>query len=249
LFSQQQNNPFVTSPFIGEKLDRIEENYFHLFPAVTNFQEASFYLNPDSSLTLNLKYKQRDQLIDTTMLYMYSLSQLRNRINQVLLADIKANKVEEIGLSNADTSYAGTVYSFDGKQIRLIKKGFTNSPNNYNDQNYLPQFNYSDISTVTISESSIAVKIVGSLFGMLVGGLVGYALTPEPRQPETFPDNFIQPWEEATKSMANMFIGMGIGGLLGFFIGGAIDVPVDYDVMSPGTKTIIYDNSLLSKRK
>jgi hypothetical protein len=61
LFSQQHNNPFVTSPFIGEKLDRIEENYFHLFPTVTNFQEATFYLNPDSSLTFNLKYKQKDQ--------------------------------------------------------------------------------------------------------------------------------------------------------------------------------------------
>ncbi|HEX9253321.1 MAG TPA: hypothetical protein VF870_13830 [Ignavibacteriaceae bacterium] len=249
LFSQQQNNPFVTSHFIGEKLDRIEENYFHLFPAVTNFQEATFFLNQDSSLTLNLKYKQRDQLIDTTMLYMYSLYQLRNRINQVVLEDIRENKVKEIKLSNTDTTYAGTVYSFDGKQIRLIKKGYTNSPNNYNDQNYLPQFNYSDIRTVTIGESSTAVKIVGSLLGMLVGGLVGFALTPEPRQPETFPEAIFLPMEEASKSMANTFIGLGIGGLLGFFIGGAIDVPVDYDVMSPGTKTIIYDNSLLSKRK
>jgi len=249
LFSQKQHNPFIASPFIGEKLDRIEENYFHLFPAVTNFQEATFYLNPDSSLTLNLKFKQKDQLIDTTMLYMYSLSQLRSKINQVLLADIRENKVEEIELSNTDTAYAGTVYSFDGKQIRLIKKGFTNLVNNYNDQNYLPQFNYSDIRTVTLSESSTALKIVGSLLGMLVGGIVGYASTPEPRQPETIPEAFFLPMEEASKSMANMFIGMGIGGLLGFIIGGAIEVPIEYDVMSPGTKTIIYENSLLSKRK
>ena len=42
VFSQQQNNPFIASPFIGDKLDRIEENYLQLFPAVTNFQEATF---------------------------------------------------------------------------------------------------------------------------------------------------------------------------------------------------------------
>ena len=249
VFSQQQNNPFIASPFIGDKLDRIEENYLQLFPAVTNFQEATFYLNPDSSLTLNIKYKLKDQVIDTTMLYMYSLSQLRNKINQVVLKDIRENRVEEIELGIVNNSYAGTVYSFDGKQIKLIKKGLSNSPNDYNDQNYLPQFNYSDIKTLTISESSTAVTIMSSLLGMLVGGLIGSALTPEPRQPETFPEAFIQPWEDASKSMANVLIGVGIGGLLGFIIGGAIEVPVDYDVMSPGTKTIIYENSLLSKRK
>gem|GEM_PF-3334292 len=249
LLPKEQLKPFIVSPFIGEKLDRIEENYFHLFPAITNFQEATFYLNPDSSLTLNIMFKQKNQLIDTTMLYIYSLTQLRNKINQVLLADIRENKVEEIELSNVSTSYAGTVYSFDGKQIRLIKKGFSNSMNNYSDQNYLPQFNYSDIRTVTISESSTAIKIMSSLLGMLVGGLIGSALTPEPKHTESFPEAFIEPFESASKSMANTFIGIGIGGLLGFIVGGAIEVPVEYDVMSPGTKTIIYENSLLSKKK
>lgn len=249
LFSQQHNKPFIVSPFIEDKLDRIEENYFHLFPVLTNFQEATFYLNPDSSLTLNLKFKKNNQLIDTTTLYPYSLAQLRNKIHQVLLADIRENKVEEIEFSNEKTSYAGIVYSFDGKGIRLIEKGFGNLEDNYGNQNYLPQFNYSDIRTVTISESTTAVKIMTCLLGMLAGGLIGAALTPEPRQPESFPDVFIEPWEDASKSMANTLIGIGIGGLFGFAIGGAIQVPVEYNVMNPGTKTIILENSLLSKNK
>jgi len=245
LFSQQYDKPFIVSPFIEDKLDRIEEKYFHLFPVLTNFQEATFYLNPDSSLTLNLKFKKNNQLIDTTTLYPYSLAQLRSKIHQVLLTDIRENKVEEIEFSNEKTSYAGTVYSFDGKQIRLIEKGFGNLEDNYEKQNILPQFNYSDIRTVTISESSTAVKIMTGLLGMLAGGLIGSALTPEPRQPETF----FEPWEDASKSMANTLIGIGIGGLFGFAIGDAIQVPVEYNVMNPGTKTIILENSLLSKNK
>ena len=178
-------------------------------------------------------------------MYPYSLAQLRNKIHQILFTDIRENKIEEIEFSNEKTSYAGTVYSFDGKQIRLIEKGFGNLEDYYGNQNYLPLFNYSDIRTVTISESTAAVKIITCLLGMLAGGLIGSALTPETRQPETF----FEPWEDASKSMANTLIGIGIGGLFGFAIGGAIQVPVEYNVMNPGTKTIILENSLLSKNK
>ena len=69
LFAQGLTEPFIVSPFIGEKLDRIEENYFNLCPEIKNFQEATFYLNPNSSLILLTKFKQNNQLIDTTIAY------------------------------------------------------------------------------------------------------------------------------------------------------------------------------------
>ena len=45
--SQERLQPFVISPFIGDKLDRVEEEYFKIFPTLTDFQEAVFYINPE----------------------------------------------------------------------------------------------------------------------------------------------------------------------------------------------------------
>ena len=67
LFSQEQLKPFVISPFIGEKLDRIEEDYFILFPVISDFQEATFYLKSDSSLIVNIKGYYHNVFIDSTM--------------------------------------------------------------------------------------------------------------------------------------------------------------------------------------
>jgi hypothetical protein len=246
LFAQEQLTPFVLSPLIGEKLDRVEESYFNLFSGVPSFNEATFYLDADSSLFINIQFYEKDLLKDTLIVSKLSLPNLRDRINDVILKDIKAGRVEELEfITENNEKHKGTVYSFDGKQIRLIEPGFSNLVNNYSDQNYLPQFNYSDINTVSRSESSTAVTIMISLIGMLAGGLIGEALTSEPRQPETFPEIFVEPIEDEYKSMANTLIGIGVGGLIGFFVGRAIQVPVEYDCLDSETKRIINDNSLL----
>ena len=47
--AQNLGEPITVSPFIGEKLDRVERDYFKLFPQFDGFEEAVFYLNPDST--------------------------------------------------------------------------------------------------------------------------------------------------------------------------------------------------------
>ena len=96
LFAQEQLTPFVLSPFIGEKLDRVEESYFNLFSGVTSFNEATFYLDADSSLFINIKFYEENLLIDTLIISILSPQYLQNKINEVILKDIKEGIVEEL---------------------------------------------------------------------------------------------------------------------------------------------------------
>ncbi len=58
-------NPIIVSPLIGEKLDRVERDYFGLFPHINGFEEAVFYLNPDSSLMVEIWYRSNSEVRDT----------------------------------------------------------------------------------------------------------------------------------------------------------------------------------------
>ena len=62
--AQEKYPQLIINPFIGEKLDRNEEEYFQLFPTVLDFQEATFYLNQDNTITVDIKFYSNNQLID-----------------------------------------------------------------------------------------------------------------------------------------------------------------------------------------
>ena len=64
---QAQEEPIEISPFIGKKLDNVERDYFYLLPKIEGFHEAIFYLNPDSSLKVNIQFKDEGILRDTVL--------------------------------------------------------------------------------------------------------------------------------------------------------------------------------------
>lgn len=227
LYAQETREPFGVSPFIGDKLDKIEEDYFHIFPGVSDFQEATFYLNSDSSLQLNLKCYFKNAFVDSTLQYNFSLSHLRNRINQVILRDIQSRKVQKLEFSSdSNLVYEGNVYSFNGEQIKLFKYGFADFNNDK--EKYLSTLEYSKLKTVTINEHSIVLGILGCGVGILAGAKIGPAVL-----------------ERGDGLDFRDVIGGVIGGISGFVIGSIIKIPFEYDLLSPEGKQIIYENSLL----
>ena len=121
-----QNNELVTvSPVIGDKLDRIEEEYFRLVPAFSNVQEAVFYLNPDSSLNVFVIYEFNGVKKDTLLLNYISLSRLRKFIDYQLTQKIKLDqKIERGKYVNVITqtdSINGELLSIDSSNVVLLK--------------------------------------------------------------------------------------------------------------------------------
>ncbi|MDX1701397.1 MAG: hypothetical protein R3250_12310, partial [Melioribacteraceae bacterium] len=56
-FSQELEEPTAIHPFIGKKLDRIEEEYFKFFPQIDSLHQARFYHNPDGIISARVEYE------------------------------------------------------------------------------------------------------------------------------------------------------------------------------------------------
>lgn len=244
IHAQANQQPFVVSPFIGNKLDRVEENYFNLFPAFTDFREAVFYLNPDSTLNVKIKAVFNNVPVDTTIRYDRSLSYLRYKINQRVLADIRQGKVQELKLSTSeDTVYDGTVYSYDNRQIKFIEKGFNGSNEGSNQGDYLKTFDYFGVNTVTVNQSNTPLTFFTGLTGAVAGGIITASF--DPRLPtKVFMYN---PVYDFIHALPYALPGAVLGGFIGYLIGKLIKLPAHYDVSDPEAEDILYENSLLPK--
>ena len=251
IYPQQTLKPIVVSPLIGEKLDRVEEDYFNLFPVITDFQEATFYLNSDSTLLVNIKGNHRSTFIDTTLACNISISDLKDKLDQILLDDIENNRVQKLELSTKDNKiFEGTVYSINNDKINLVKKDFDyiNSMNSKDE--YFQVLDYSHLNTVTVNENNDGITILSVIAGMVVGCLLGVAIAPEPTlwEPKTYSWGLLvadAPYMDNSKTYIFGILGLCIGGVTGYFIGNSIKIPIEYDILDPKAKKIIYDNSLL----
>jgi len=235
LFSQQQLHPIIISPLIGEKLDRVEESYFNLFPGVTSFNEATFYLDADSSLFININFYENNLLKDTLIISKRTPQILRNKINEVILNDIKKSRVEELEfITENNEKYGGTVFSFDSEQIKLIENGFA-KVNDYNKkEDYISFLSYSKIEKMKIDKSSTGILFLSTIIGAVSGWFIGGALAPEPETGK---------WDFSGLGYA--FLGSTIGSIIGYVVGNTIQVPEEYDAIDSETKRIINKNSLL----
>ncbi len=240
LNGQESQKPFIISPFIDEKLDKIEANYFEFFPTFRDFQEATFYLKPDSTLSTNIKYMWNNRLIDTTATYKdkSTLLKLRNRINEKLIKDIKDKKVEELGLTiENNLLYRGNIYSsFDGK-IKFIKAGFTELKADDIIEDYIPTIYYSEIKTVTTYENDTGVILLSTAVGIGAGIGLGVLLGPVLMERDEGMLDF--------RELGGGVIGGIIGSLIGLGVGYIIKIPVGYDIMDPEARRILRENSLL----
>ena len=233
-YSQDNLRLVVLSPFIGEKLDSIEQNYFYVFPGVSDLQEATFYVDQDSSLSFNIKYYLNNKLIDTsaTYTYKYPLSYLRDKIAQVLVKDIKEGKVNELEFNTSDNQiFEGTVYSSDDEQIMLIKNGFTELKDYKEQEDYISMLKYPNIKSMKINTTSTEFIVLSTLALGIMGGFAGASLGQEEK--------------ESYSQTIGGIVGALIGSVVGFAIGMIVKLPAEYDIIDSDTKQIIKENSLL----
>ena len=240
LFSQEQSKPIIISPFIGEKLNSIESEYFEIYPSFIQLQEATFFLNPDGTLTSNIKYLLDNRPIDTTTTYTdkNTLPQLRHKINQKIIKDIKDDKVLDCRLTTKNNiTYNGNIYSFKDEKIQLVKEDFVQIKSDAVKDEDVPVINFSEINNFTIYDSDAGVIVLSTAIGIAAGIGIGILLAPVV-YPED--DDFLNLEEPIGGAIGGV-----VGGLLGLVVGYLIKVPIEYQTTDPEVRRIIRDNSLL----
>lgn len=78
--AQKDFLPYIVNPLIGDTLSLEERNYYQLFPKLDEFHSAVFFLNPDSTLSANVKYSDNGILKDTLIENYKSLKSLNYHI-------------------------------------------------------------------------------------------------------------------------------------------------------------------------
>ncbi len=247
IMSQEKLQPFVVSPFIGDKLDRVEEEYFKIFPNFTDFQEAEFYVNTDSSLNVKIKVWHKNTLVDTTIRHWNSTSYLKGIIDQRIWTDINQGKVKELTFTtNKDSIIAGTVYAYENKQITFIQEGFNEINGEKDREKYLQKLNYFGVDKITVNETGYRVSAITGTIGFIAGGMVAFLIAPKDNGSSSFYGmNFNT--LETFGIIIKVLIGGAIGWVMGFLIGLPFEYPVDYHTNDPEAENILYENALLKK--
>ena len=207
---QEDRIPVIVSSLIGEKLDRVERNYFKLFPHFDGFEEAVFYLNPDSSLMVEIWYQTDDGIKDTVLQNYRSLSNLQYHIDKVISHPLpptrqaRAGSQTTITLSDSNTvsgelietgKYHLQVYNPDYK----IPGTFDMGSSGYN------KVNVNDIKEIRLIDTT---NIAPPIFGA-VGGVMGllFSLIESGGSNQGF---------AVMGSLLYIMVGSAIGGLLGY---------------------------------
>lgn len=253
-FPQENIRPINISPFIGDTLDRVERDYFGLLPGIQNFQEAFWFYNNDSLLMVNVKVKDKVELIDTTFPSVNSLSDLRNRINGVLYKSIKDEKVKKQEITTSDSVYIGTIYSYQNNKLTLIQNCCSDNIATIGND-LISKINTYEIQTIKTKETNFLTTLLATSIGLIGFGALGSSLAPEKSVQETkyrtIYDPFGNPYTEeyldtgvAKDNKYSILFGIG-GAILGYFIGQAIKYTVEYDMRDPKADEVIRENTLL----
>lgn len=254
IYSQVNSQQVVISPFIGDTLDRVEREYFGLFPDIKGFQKAVWYLNSDSSLTVTVKIREEDKFIDTTFVSSHSISKLRRRIDGIIGKDLIDEKVKSMEIKTNDSVYNGIIYSYRNNKLALIQDCCSDNKFPIN-LNLKRPIHTNEIRTVSTSETSFFITLLTTFLGAIGFSVIGLNTAPEETVQERrihYVYNSLGDWypEEyfETKVVKNRsgVIYWGIAGAaLGYFIGQLITFPVEYGMTDPDAKELIRKNSLL----
>lgn len=171
----QQREPIVVSPLIGEKIERVEEEFFRLFPRFQGFQEGIFYLNSDSTLDAYISYEYNDLILDTLIKDYLSYKKLQRYINYQATDDrnearkIKRGKYANI-FTKRDSLFIGELLSVNNSSIIFL---------NLNEESYfkdnMPPFNVGKFQhtyidkLVVIDKTNIANYLYPAVLGLGLG--------------------------------------------------------------------------------
>ena len=217
----QQGEPIIISPLIGNKLDRIEEEYFRLLPALDNVQEAIFYLNPDSTLNVRVSYESDNLIVDSLIENYLPYKQLQDFIEyQIEDETNKARNIERGKYANifaeSDSIIAGELLSLNKSStilLNLDKEAYYQKNMPPFDVRYI---NNAEVSRlIVIEETNIASYIYPLALGIGVGATVGLIKKAEIESEGPKP---LGDWSGLTTPLLYYFLGFAVGALTGYLL-------------------------------
>ena len=234
LIIQAQEDPIEFSPFIGEKLDKVERDYFHLFEDISGFQEAVFFLNPDSTLRVKINYETKGQQKDTVLNNYKSPRKMKNYIDQfltyvvndidyqfrgrygdVLLIDSSTVSGELLAVRDSSVLvYGMSEESYKSREIVLFN---------------INNINGNDIRNVSFTSKTNISMLIFVITGMVAGSIIGSAIV-KPESEDSF-------WEKAFNisfdlgKIGGFWAGMVLGGIVGITLGLLIPIETESETV------------------
>ena len=177
ILAQEIAKPITIHSLIGGKLDRAEEEYFKLFPMIEGFQEAEFYLNPDSTLRTIVIYESNGVIEDTLIEKYLPVNHIRHYIDQKLTAEINATQNIDRGkyvsaLSSNEIVIGGEILSTRDNSFLLLNMEEEIYYNNNNSSFDVSHIQLSDINKVTSIEKTNIAKYIYPLAVGLTATLI-----------------------------------------------------------------------------
>ena len=240
MFAQEDVKSFIINPFIGEKLDKVEETYFNIFPAINDLEEAYFYLGNDSLLTIKLKYSLNRRHIDTTtnMDLYQTLNNVNRKISKRLVYEINENNVKEFSVTlKNEKTFNGYVYTYKNGNIKLVTDEFVKAPDYNRQDRFIQEFNYAEIKNLQSNEGSFGFALLTSVLGCIGGGTIGASIGANMKSDEAF--------ESLGNSIEGLVLGGALGLVIGYTLGTLVEFTEEYVIDDPGTRTLIMQNQLL----
>ena len=220
---QNLSSAITVSPLIGEKLDRIENEYFYkLFPGFEGFEEAIFYINPDSSLVAKVTYEKDNLLKDSTFNYYYDLSTVQKYLINKVISDlsIDSSNIEKVRLVlNDDSEEITSLYSITENAVNTLS-----IPNRK-----VTSYNNNQIRKIVIKSGTSVwpYRIAGTLLG-IVGGVIIAKSMVNPPKAGTIDEYIGTNLENELAPIGGIIIGSVIGYFLGEIIGSSIKVDEEF---------------------
>jgi hypothetical protein len=119
----QDSGLIVILPLIGDKLDRVEEDYFKLFPGIKDFIEAKFYSDDLISMDALVTYSKNGISSDTLIKNYSSLNSVKFQINNIVFANIKNEEHTNVTLNvSGDDQFEGILFSADKNLITILNR-------------------------------------------------------------------------------------------------------------------------------
>lgn len=221
----QDKKPIVISPLIGEKLDKVERDYFGLFLGFNGFQEAEFYLNPDSTLKVHINYNKGEELKDTIIseyrslkkMHYYFINFMKNSIEDI--SEEEKGRTIDVNDNYGEKTNGELLYAADSS-LFIYNQSFINI---YSSNQTLKSYGILNIINNNINDvriksgTNIAPYIYGSLGG-IIGGIIGAAV--DKNNPPA-PGKFI-----TINLHTEIYLGAALGILVGYVLGYALPIEI-----------------------
>ena len=216
LLFTQRVEPIEISPLIGEELDRIERDYFHMFPQIDGFENAVFYLNDDNSLRVEINSSSNGLIKDTVIPKYSSLEEVEKHIINSVFIDLR----DDSGPNFIVRTGAGRLTA--QKMVTLNEQKLFTTDELTLERNFrepslgsIWETDLNDIHSVILEgESNIwSYAQTGTLIGGGVGLLIGFLVGQSNKSKNEIVSS------EAVGVLGGVLIGAAVGLVVGTIVG------------------------------